>query len=225
MTVVLNQASVRTEFNRVIPAEVAQYLLAMIVGPQGELHLYSDSTEKVNIAVGPYNNATPTSYGWPDKEPTSLVNLNSVGIFIDNALLNYFTHATGGGSTITVVGGFSNRIVTNAADGFKANGVTYPRDPSLGDRDVQVGDVVHLRYSGNDFYSTVNALIPDVIPATIGSASPDAANPSTQGASSSVVQTAGTVNDVGATESATSYEGEPSGFINETYTVVVTQAS
>lgn len=225
MAGILTQAQVFSEFTSIIPAQIAQYLYAMIVGPQVDLHQYSNPTEKVNIAVGPYNASTPTTYTWPGKEATSLVDLTSVGVYIDDALLNYYTHATGGGTTITATPGFTNRIVTSATDGFAANGASYPRLAALYDRDVQIGDIVYLSYSGNNFYSSVNALITDVVAATIGSATSAASNPSTQSATSSVSQTGGTVNDVTAAEDASAYEGEPSGYINETYTVVVTQGS
>ena len=219
----LAQADVWKDFNTVIPAEVKQYLLPVIVGPQGELHRYTDPTEKLAINVGAYNNASPTSYPWPGKSAEALVELDTVAVFIDNALLNYFTQADDG--TITPVGGFPNRIVTSATDGFKANGVTYPRDATLGDRDVQIGDVVHIKHSTDELYTTVRSLVGDVIPASIDAATPDAVNPGNQSFTHSTVQTAGTVNDVSGVESASGYDGVQSGFINETYTVLVSQGS
>jgi hypothetical protein len=222
---VLTQAAIWTEFNTVIPAEVKQYLRAHIVGPQGELHRYSDPDEKVDIAVGPYVDAMPTTYPWPAKEADSLVDLDSVAVFIDNALLRYFTDPEGGGSgTITPVALYLNRIITNAASGFKENGVLV-RDPLLFDRDVQIGDVVHVKHLTSELWTTVRSLIGTVIPATIAAATFDPANPATQGFSDTNLQTAGLVNDVAVVENGAAYNGLESGFINETYTVLVVQGS
>lgn len=222
---VLEQLIVFNEFNRVIPEEVKNKLRPHIVGPQGELHRYADPDEKVGIAVGPYNDAAPTLYAWPSKEADSLVDLDSVKVFIDNALLRYFTDPQGGGSgVITAVPTYLNRIITSAPNGFKTNGA-FLRDPLLFDRDVQIGDVVHLQDGPNELWTTVRSLIGDVIPSVISPATTDPANPATQAFSDSNVQTAGVVNDVTVLENGTAYNGLESGFINETYTVLVVQGS
>jgi hypothetical protein len=222
---VLEQATVFTEFNRIIPEEVKRQLRPHIVGPQGELHRYSDPTEKVGIAVGPYQSAVATTYAWPGKLPGSLVDLPSVKVLIDAAMLRYFSDPEGGGSgVITPVALFSNRIITSAATGFKTNGA-FLRNPLLFDRDVQVGDVVHVKHLASELWTTVSGLIGDVIPSIVGAATTDPANPATQLFADSNLQTAGVVNDITVTENGTAYNGLESGFINETYTVLVVQGS
>jgi len=222
---VLLQEAVFTEFNTVIPEEVKKVLRPHIVGPQGELHRYSDPTEKVGIAVGPYLPAMATTYAWPSKLPDSMVDLAYVKVFIDDAMLKYFTDPEPGGSgVITPVVGFLNRIKTSAAFGYKTNGA-FLRDPLLFDRDVQIGDVVHVKHLASELWTTVKSLIGDVIPTSIAAATTDPANPATQAFADSVIQTAGIVNDVTALENGTAYNGLESGFINETYTILVVQGS
>jgi hypothetical protein len=222
----LDQATVWADFNNTpAPEEVRRVLRPHIIGGQAELHRYSVASEKTGINVGPYLNTVNTTYPWPSKITTGPVDLNFAAVFIDNALLNYFTDPEGGGSgTITAVPSFTNRIVTSAPNGFKTNGA-FIRDPLLFDRDVQIGDVVHLKYLTDELYTTVRNLIGDVIPATVADATTDAANPNTQVFNDTQSQTGGIVNDITVTEDGTLYDGLPSGFINETYIVTVIQGS
>lgn len=225
MAIVLDQQTVFNEFTNVIaPTEVAAVLIPHIVGPQAELHRYANANEKPGINVGPYIPGTPTSYPWPGKISDSLVDLDYVKLFIDNALLQYYQDLEGVGQTITAVANFMNRIIISGATGFKTNG-SFARLAALKDRDVTIGDIVFLKHSSTTFYSSVVGLVADVVPAVVASATSDAANAGTQILASSTVQTAGTVNDVAATDSAAAYNGLPTGDINETYTITVITGS
>lgn len=223
---VLDQATIWTEFNTVIPEEVRKVLRPHVIGPQGELHRYTDPDEKPDINLGSYDHLLPNTFAWPNKSSGSLVDLSFVKLFIDAGLLLFFTDGEGGGSgTITMAPSYPSRIKTTAADGYKTNG-SFVRDALLKDRDVRPGDVVHVKHLADELYTTVKSLIGDVIPAVIAAATTDAANPATQGIASSDVQTLGTVNDVTITSTdPTLYNGLEDGFINETYTVEVIQGS
>jgi hypothetical protein len=226
MAIVLDQATVFNEFTTVIPAEIKSVLLPHIVGPQAELHLYSNPDEKPGIAVGAYNPNLATSYAWPSKESVdSLVDLALVQVFIESALLRYYQNLEGSGTTITPVALFLNRIIISGAVGFVTNGVSFPRLASLFDRDVQVGDIVMLKHLTTTFFTSVAGFVADVIPSVVAAATSDAANASTQVLASSTLQTAGTVNDITAVEAAGAYNGLPTGDINEIYTVTVIQGS
>lgn len=226
MAIVLPQQTVFNEFTTVIPAEIKSVLLPHIVGPQAELHRYSNPQEKPGIDVGPYSPNLATSYAWPSKEsPTSVVDLLFVQIFIDSALLRYYQNLEGSGTTITPVPLFLNRIIISGAVGFVSNGVSFPRLAALFDRDVQVGDIVMLKHLSTTFFTSVIGFVADVIPSVIAAATSDAANAATQVLASSTFQTAGTVNDITAVEAAAAYNGLPTGDINEIYTVTVIQGS
>jgi hypothetical protein len=221
MAIVLDQATVFNEFTTVIPAEIKSVLLPHIVGSQAELHRYADPEEKPGIAVGPYNSGLATSYPWPSKEtPESLVDLAFVKIFIDSALLRYYQNLVGGPTTITAVPLFLNRIIISGAVGFKTNGA-FTRLPELADRDVQVGDIVMLKNLSTTFYSSVINLVADVIPSVIAAATSDPANAPTQLFAESILQTGGVANDITEAITGAAYNGLPSGFINEIYTVTV----
>lgn len=225
MAIVLDQKTIFNEFTTVIPAEIKSVLLPHIVGPQAELHRYSNSQEKPGIDVGPYIPNLATSYAWPSKESvTSLVDLEFVKIFIDSALLRYYQNLEGSGTTITPIPLYQNRIIVSGAEGFKTNGA-FPRLAVLGDRDVQVGDIIMLKHLTTTFFSSVADMVADVIPSVIAAATADAANAATQIFADSGLQTAGTVNDITVVEDGTLYDGLAEGVINETYIVTVIQGS
>jgi hypothetical protein len=221
---VLDQATVFQEAN-LLPEEVRKVLKPVILGPGAELHRHSEPAEKSGIDLGAYVSGANTTYTWPGKvEADSLVDLASAKLFIDAALLRYFQDLIGSGGTVAPVSGYPNRVRTTASNGFKTNGA-FARATSLKDRDVAIGDIVHLKNGSNELYTSVRSLIADVVAASIGSASADAINPSTQSFADTVTQTSGTANDVTEAEDGTLYDGLTSGYINETYTILCIQGS
>lgn len=219
------QSDIFSDFNLSIPPDIREVLLPHIVGPQALLHRYSNVTEKLAINLGAYISTSNNTYTWPGRNVNSIIDLAYPALYIDNALLRTYLHTEGVNGVVTAVGGYFNRIITTATDGFKTNTITYPRDPQLGDRDVTIGDTVRVSHTITELYTTVAGVIATNTAASIAAATSDAANLATQGASSSTTQTAGTVNDVTLTETLTAYNGYASGYINETYTVTVIQAS
>lgn len=199
-----------------LPAEILRALRPHIAGPQAKLLRYPE--EKADISLGTYNSTLNVAYNWPNRPAGSVVDLSYVRVFIEEAMLRYFTDLIAGGGTIAPVAPFTNRIATTAL-GFKENGA-FLRNAALFDRDVQLNDVVFLSDAGvNSMWTFVADLIADVIAAIIAAATSDAGNAGTQVLASSTLQTGGVVNDITAVESAAVYNGLPDGSINEVYTI------
>lgn len=196
MPSILPQATVFKEYQAIIPADITAPMRSHIAGPQAELHRYENSAEKTLISVGAYNAASPTTYDYPNIASDSIVDIDSVAVHIDNALLQYFQDLKSVGTTIIPVSGYKNRIVTAASNGFKANTATYPRLAALKDRDVAIGDVVFLQDSTNTQTTSVAGFIADQVAASISAATSDAGNDlaqpnSTPGSAPTVAATGG----------------------------------
>lgn len=216
--------------------EITDALRAWIVGPNVKLHRYSESDEKALIGVGPYDRSNDTEYPWPDKTAGSLVDSDSVKIFIEDALLMYFADeigvATGGYGKALPVSGHKNYVRHDTVN-FVSNGASYPRSSLLNDRDVQVGDIVTLKsiYDPDDnceeveFCSVVEGFAADTLSPSIGLPVLDENNQHTTTASATISQTAGNTNCISATTNGSAYDGRESGYITEGYTITVIKSS
>jgi hypothetical protein len=239
------QVLVFQEF-RIIPTEITEPLRAHIAGPNGLLHRYSNADEKKQIRLGAYDRLNDTCYPWPQRQPGSLVDQDYVKVYIDNALLNYYSHELSDPTTtIDAVAGKSNWIKSNDTS-FKSNTSAFPRGSEFGDRDVQLGDVVYLRSVSNDdeceqteLWTEVTGFASEQVssrikPASADNANQPTANPTFSNPSAVVnpvtgynyLQVAGPKNCVklvGVTASA--YDGRVSGDVSETYTIQVVKSS
>lgn len=195
MPVVLEQETVFTEFDNSIPADVSAPMRPHITGGHAALHRYGVAAEKAAASLGAYNPLANTQYNWPGKQATSKVDLAYAKVYIDDALLQYYQDLKAVGDTIAPVAGYLNRLSTNGARGFKTNTATYPRITALKDRDVAVGDVVHLRDGGNEMTTYVADLVADKVNPVTGAATSDPANAIAQ--PSSLPGSAPTVNATG----------------------------
>lgn len=227
-TYVLPQVLVFQEFT-VVPAAAANPLRAHISGPHAQLIRYADEDERPSGLLGYYDRLVDTAYAWPERPAGGKVDASYVKLFIKDALLQYFQDTISAGSTITKTSGYNNRV-RSATVNFAENTDTYPRHASLLDRDVQAGDVAKVRGVNGDgdsvtLWTFVKDIIGDTVDAEIADASTDASNPEDQSADSSVTQVSGVENCVTLSPDETDYDGLPSGDINETYDIIVTQSS
>jgi hypothetical protein len=230
-TYVLPQVLVYQDFTSQ-PAVAANPLCAHISGGHAHLVRQSQSDERDDGRLGLYDNVSDNDYAWPNKPAGSLIDSSYTKLYIENALLAYFSDALSAGSDVEVLSGFKNRIRA-ASINFASSGA-YARDPDLYDRDVKVGDVIRVRGvptgSGTlgdpiNLWTYVQALVADALPATIAPATIEPSNADTQSCTHSVTQTAGPVNCVSATVNGCIYDGTPDGKISETYTVKVLDSS
>jgi hypothetical protein len=210
------------------PAAAANPLRAHISGPHAFAIRFDDNDEKDDGKLGFYDHVIDTSSLWPNRPAGGDVDEESVKLFVENGLLQYFDDTVGSGSTITKTAGFKNRVRSDAVN-FAENG-GFARDSSLLDRDVQLGDIVKARFvpGGGDpvtLHTFVNGLIGDPVAAVVGAASSDIDNAVTQGASTSVVKTGGPDNCVTLTPDGTAYDGLAEGDITETYSILVLEGS
>jgi hypothetical protein len=226
-TYVLPQVLVFQEF-RIVPSAVANPLRAHISGPHAKLIRYADSDERDQGRLGFYDRLVDTAYPWPERPAGGKADFSYVKLWLKDALLQYFHDTIGQGSVITKTAGYRNRI-RSATVNFASNGDAYPRHSSLLDRDVQVGDVVKVRgIAGSTpvtLWTYVKGIISDELPSVISPAEVDSNNPGTQSATSFVVKTDGPDNCVTVTSDHTLYDGLPSGHIEETYDILVTEGS
>jgi hypothetical protein len=242
------QVLVFQEFS-IVPTEITEPLRAHIAGPNGILHRYSDNDEKKFIRLGKYDRFNDVCYPWPQRRPGSLVDLDYVKLYIDNALLKYFEHELSSPyTTITAVDNgqyvLPNWIQSDDLS-FKSNTAAFPRSSDFADRDVQLGDIVYLRAVSQDndcveteFWSEIRGFASDMVPSRIKPATADGRNQPTVGALTSVpspeidnfnynyLQVGGRRNCVKLTDvDGSEYDGLASGDITETYTVQVVRSS
>jgi hypothetical protein len=243
------QVLVFQEF-RIVPTEITEPLRAHIAGPHAVLHRYGDANEKPDCLLGVYDRLNDTCYPWPQRLAGSRVDPSYVKVYIDDAMLQYYSHTVGdNATTVTAVPGKSNWIQSSNLS-FKANGGSYPRSGVFYDRDVQLGDVVKLRVvsADNDCEETVletyvTGFASDLVPSRILPAVADVNNEDaytatdlsgvdvTAAAGASNFQIAGTDNAVAVTvldgddAGANTYSGLVDGYVNETYTVEVIKST
>lgn len=231
-TYVLPQVLVFQEFTTV-PAAVANPLRAHISGPHAALIRYADEDERPNGRLGYYDRLVDSDYLWPDRPAGGKADATYAKVWMKDALLLYFQDTISQGSTITKLTGYNNRVrsaTVNFAASVSRDGTEYDRHSSLLDRDVAPGDVAKVRGVNGasesvTLWTYVKAVHGDEVAAAVAAAEADAANAATQGASASVTQTAGPLNCVTVTVDASDYDGLESGYITETYRVLVTQSS
>lgn len=225
------QALVFQEFS-LAPNEITDPLRAHISGPNAMLHRFDEPTEKALIGVGPYNRREDTNYTWPGRQAGSLVDMPSVKLFVENALLMYYEDLIGGdGSKILPVPGRKNWI-TSPILSFKANGTNWPRSGEFLDRDVKVGDVVYLRGVGDaddaciekELWTYVEGFAAETVDATIFPATTDDNNALSMAADATLEQISGPENCIGGTPTDT-YDGLASGYLQEVYTIEVIKSS
>jgi len=230
-TYVLPQVLVFQDFT-IQPSVPANPLSAHISGGHAYLCRYADEDERTFGGLGLYDNAVDTPSLWPNRPAGGIVDYSYTKLYIQNALLAYFSDPLSAGSNITVLANYSNRIRSDSVN-FATNGA-YARDPDLYDRNVAVGDVIRVRGIPTGTGSTgqpvtlwtyVKGLVADEVAAIIEAASEDADNAATQSLAASITQTAGAENCVTATVDGSGYDGTPDGYISETYVIKVLDSS
>jgi hypothetical protein len=239
------QVLVFQEFS-IVPTEITEPLRAHVAGPHAILHRYSVADEKKTIKLGEYQPLYDTCYPWPQRLPGSIVDQDYVKVYVDNALLNYYSHdLTDSSATVTAVAGKSNWIEADTL-AFKTNGPNV-RSGVFNQRDVQLGDVVYLRSVTtvddtcvqDELWTEVTGFASTNVASRIKPATRDtvvnqATVLSTASVPSAIVglngynylQIAGPKNCVKLAEvDGSDYTGLASGNISETYTIQVVKSS
>ena len=230
---IIPQALVYQEFN-LVPSAITDPLRACIVGPLAQLVRHSVTSEKANGSLGAYDAATDTCKVWPNRMAGAVVDPTYTRLFIDDALLLYFTDLSASGSEIKAtycdpdIGGYRNRIRATSLN-WKTYGA-YARDARLLERDVQLGDSVRMvgvaGGSAVEFWSYIAGFVHDVIAGTVAAPVTDTNNAVSASSAATSTQIAGDYNDVDVSLADPSgYNGLVLGNVRETYTVEVISGS
>jgi len=232
------QVLVFQEF-KIVPTEITEPLRAHIAGPHAVLHRHSNVDEKPYTFVGEYDRLNDTTYAWPQRNPGSRVDDMYTKVYIDNALLLYYDTAVD--ATPYSCGSLhvyspndrpENNIIRSHNLAFKSNGAAYPRSSVFADRDVQLGDVVHVTYVApntctvTELWSTVAGFGSDNVKSRIEPAQADGHNqPAVGSAVHTVTKLAGLDSEVPTITVGALYDGIESGHVTEEYTVEVVRSS
>jgi hypothetical protein len=235
------QVLVFQEFT-IVPTEITEPLRAHIAGPNAILHRYSVADEKRRNRLGSYDKDNDATYLYPERAAGSVVDKAYVKLFLDNALLKYYTKDAGDNTygTVTAVAGKRNWVDTDDLY-LVTNGGAYPRTAGVFyDRDVKLGDIARVRCAGDDCEEIVHeseiigfasqTVASSVATPTVPVANQDAANDSNTSAADTGSypvggwgrQVAGVENKVYlALVDGSDYRGSVDGAVSETYTVTV----
>jgi|694.fasta_scaffold51926_2 hypothetical protein len=214
------------------PAVAANPLSAHISGGHAYLVRENESTEREFGNLGLYDNSSDEDYAWPNRPAGGVVDNSYTKLFVENALLRYFSDAVGSGTGMTITP-HDHSIIKSSNLNF-ATGNGYSRDALLKDRDVQIGDVIRVRgvptgpgASGDavTVWTYVRGLIAEEIAGSVDEASADASNAPTSSAAASVSRTAGFANCVTVAADGSAYTGLAAGRPTETYVVKVLEGS
>lgn len=227
MTYTVPEAIVHQELLS-FPSEIVQPLRPHIAGGHAWLVRYAEADEKILGLLGAYDPATDTDYSWPNRPVGATVDLPYTAIYIDDALLEYFTDLIGEDSVVAPVGTRTDRVRSSTV-GFRTNTSDYPRSAALYDRDVAVGDIVYLRgvvsAENLELWTYVRGFDYEATAAVTGSATADSGNVTTRSASATVTFIDGPENCIDLTVDTTDYDSWKTGDVNEVYTVEVIQGS
>lgn len=199
---------------------------AHIAAGYAHLGRYSDADEKTGIELGYYDDGQEVCQAWPGIPAGGVPDLSYTKLFVDDALLRYFTSSL----NLSTVDGANNEIRSSDLV-FKGNGAEYPLSGIFLDRDVKVGDIVRVRAVVDDeesvLWSYVAGFKADQTASDVDTLLYDADNQAAEAdPPGEFSKTGGDDNCVDITEiDSSSYEGRPDGDITETYRIRVMEAS
>lgn len=218
MSFVLPQVLVYQQFKS-LPAELSEPLRTFIVGPEYQLHRYTDSDEK--SLAGTWDTNSDMEFTWSNLEDAEggTVDLNYTKVYLENALLNYYTST----DTAVVPSGETNKINLNINIVDKSG---YARNASLL-RDVKAGDVAIITESTTTVTANILDVEANLGTPTAGSVNAGSSNQPSVVASVSGAWTAGgsnaTTNTV-AHAAGSTYDAIDIGLVSDTYTFTCVQS-
>ena len=208
MSYTIPQALVFQEFEAA-PEAISAAQRACIIGPRRALIRYSEATEKQQGLLGAYNSLLDTAYVWPNRAAGDVVIPESVRLFIDSALLQYFVNPAVGADDIRatanstalqseILGDATGANVIRAASLVWAGASRSANIPC----DVQVGDGVRVAASVDgevvELVTQIAGFLSEKVAAAVGAASEDSRNLSARSEGSSSATPGATVTPVGA---------------------------
>ena len=209
------------------PAGITDPLRACLIGPNFHLVRYDRSDEKQVGRLGAYVPTADSWHAWPGRPAGATVDQSFTRVFIEDALLRYFSSAPVVGAEIqsTFYTSAHKNHIRSELISWRSNGPAYPRHVSLGQRDVAVGDHVLVIGPGAQHETYVAGFVADLTDPAIGAVAADENNADPIGSTAAVAsQTGGDVNqvDIDVADPA-AYNGLADGDLEETYVIRVVQ--
>lgn len=243
MAYIVPKALIKQEFTQV-PVFGDQPLAALIIGPQYDLHRYSDADEKPSTAVthpdspelkNAYQADDNVTYAFPNQEAGTFVDTAFTKVYFEEAQVEYYPSAISatGGDVLRVahptINGayYSNRI--RATDLVFKTGNGVDRSEDFANRDVKAGDVLIVTndVDAEDFVEVkVKALHASKTAASLSAVTNDTGNAATASSdfNNAVVWVGtGSAPADAPVNGSSAYAGHISkGIVADTYTVEVT---
>ena len=219
MSYIEPSVTIQQEF-ATIPSVIVEPLQTCIVGPNYRVFEYSDATDKTSILAGNYTGSALTAIPYGGKPAGSVVDTKSVKLVLEDLWAKYATF-----TSASTRDALTNKIALSSGSFVASTG--YPRNGSLGTRDVKVGDGVRITYSDNTTLDTTvtgfaNTPVASTGPATATNAS---SNLGSSPVSASVATPITLAGGSTATASVSSYTGNlAGGFMSDFYTLTCTAA-
>lgn len=213
-------------------ADSLRELNAFVCGPSAALFRYD--TNKTLISLGQYDHVGTnidgtfqTVYSWPNRPVGALVDQTYTKVYIDDALLRYYSDETS-----AVIRTDSNKI-RHPSVAFADNSLeptTYPKSAVMKDRGAKAGDTVRIIASDgsgdHELLTYIRGFEGDTVDATVGTAAGASTNQATAAATTSDTADADNTGDVVIDSvTGTAYTGFVTGHVEETYVIEVIQAS
>ena len=200
----LPQALVFQEFEAA-PEAISTAQRACIIGPRRALIRYAEATEKDSGLLGAYDRLTATPYPWPNRATGDVVIPDSVRLFIDDALLQYFNNPAAGDNVRATTNSVSLQdLVSGDASGANvvraSNLIFRGKTRSAGiPCDVAVGDGVRISAPGVDdvLVTQVTGFLAEKVESEILEAEAGASNVATDGSTAAGTVTVDDVTAVG----------------------------
>lgn len=203
-------------------------LQPFICGGNADIYRFDDSTKEKG-RLGNFKASTINEFLWPNKPAGAVVDQDYTKIFIENALLRYYSSDDDTEGVFEIPKNSLNEIVTTNRN-LASNGIDYPHDNELFfDQGVQVGDYVKVTAvigsTEVKWKSRIIRLKAEYTAATINPADADDGNTAASTSQSPTITRLSQTNDIDIeTVDDTNFDALIYGKPTATYTIRVIQA-
>lgn len=191
-------------------AEDSDYLNTTLIGPRYNVHTQE--------SLGSYVAGT---YSYPNQETSSIIDADYSKLYMQNLYLKYYTSA----HTWRKVGLQQTYLRTILTDSLNLSTLgNYPHNPIFRDRGVRVNDLVDITVGTKSLQTYVTGFSADSTTSSIGAATANSGNQTTQSHSISAVTPGGSYPALTVTASGTYAGSLQDDVIEDTYTATLIES-